>query len=268
MINLGKYNVLGVGINAIDYEAAVHGILEAARRRRPLAVSALAVHGVMTGVLDRTHRYRLNQFDVLAPDGQPVRWALAWLHGVRLADRVYGPNLMLEVCRSAEQEQVPIFLFGGTAEMLEQLQKNLLATFPNLKIAGTLASRFRQLTPEEKEAVIQTIRDSGAAITFVGLGCPRQETWVYEFRDDLSTPLLAVGAAFSFHAGMLSQAPPGLQKRGLEWLYRLVKEPRRLWRRYVLLNPLYLSLLALQRTGLRRFSRNDGVKPTQEMLYG
>lgn len=268
MIDLGKFNVLGVAINAIDYEAAVERIMEAAQQRRPLAVSALAVHGVMTGVLDPTHRYRLNQFDVLAPDGQPVRWALRWLHGVRLADRVYGPNLMLEVCRRAAKEQTPIFLFGGTDELLSRLQKNLRTIFPELCIAGSLPSRFRQLTPQEKAEVVTTIRDSGAAITFVGLGCPRQETWVYEFGDDLATPLLAVGAAFNFHAGTLSQAPTLLQKRGLEWLYRLAMEPRRLWRRYVILNPLYLSLVALQRTGLRKFSPHDGQKPTGEMLYG
>ncbi len=268
MIDLGRFNILGVRINAVDYEAVVERIVVAARRRQPLAVSALAVHGLMTGVLDATHRFRLNGLDLLVPDGQPVRWALRWLHGVHLADRVYGPNLMLRTCQRAAAEGLPIYLYGATPEMLAALETNLLRSFPTLQIAGKQASRFRQLTSAETAEVVAQIRASGAAITCVGLGCPRQEVWAYELRDALSMPLLAVGAAFAFHAGMLSQAPSFLQRNGLEWLYRLVHEPRRLWRRYVYLNPLYLALVLAQRLGLRQFDPEAAVAPTQPMLYG
>lgn len=267
MIDRGRHNVLGVLVHAVDYEAAVARIAAAARARRPLAVSALAVHGVMTGALDAAHRHRLNALDLVVPDGQPVRWALNWLYRARLPDRVYGPTLMLKTCERAAAEGLPVFLFGGTPELLDALQVNLRARFPNLQFAGARASRFRRLTPEERDETVAAIRASGAAITLVGLGCPRQEVWAYEFRQALSMPILAVGAAFNFHAGLLPQAPPALQKRGLEWLYRLAREPRRLWRRYLLLNPLYVLLLLLQAARLRAFDPR-GAAPREELLYG
>jgi N-acetylglucosaminyldiphosphoundecaprenol N-acetyl-beta-D-mannosaminyltransferase len=268
MIDLGKHRVLGVGIDAVDYSAATDRVVCAAREGRPFAVSALAVHGVMTGVLDRTHRYRLNNFDMIVPDGQPVRWALRWLHGAKLPDRVYGPNLMLEVCRAAADAGLPIFLFGGQPELLEALSQNLSDKFPNLRIAGVRPSAFRKLTPEERDQAAAEIRASGAKIVFVGLGCPRQEVFSFEMRELLGMPSLAVGAAFNFHAGLLPQAPSAMQKRGLEWLYRFIQEPRRLWRRYLLLNPLYLTLVALQFFGLKDFSRDFGEQPREDLRYG
>ena len=267
MIDLGKHSVLGVRLDAVDYAAAVDRVIRAASDRRPLAVSALAVHGVMTGVRDPSHRYRLNAFDLLVPDGQPVRWALRWLHGVSLADRVYGPTLMLEVCRRAMEMSLPIFLYGGTDAMLARLKSRLLEQYPRLPIAGAEASRFRRVSEDERDAIVARIRSSGAALTFVGLGCPRQEVWTFEMREALSMPLLAVGAAFAFHAGLTPQAPQWLQDRGLEWAFRLAQEPRRLWRRYLLLNPAYLFLVALQWSGLRRFDVLP-PKPANELRYG
>jgi len=268
MIDRGKFNLLGIRINAVDYEAAVEKILTAARARRPLAVSALAVHGLMTGALDPVHRWRLNEFDVLVPDGQPVRWALNWLHGTGLAERVCGPALMIKTCRRAAEEQAPIFLYGATQELLDELAGNLLERCPGLPIAGMRASRFRRLSSEERDETVAAIRASGAAITFVGLGCPRQEVWTYEFREALSMPCLAVGAAFNFHAGKLPMAPRFMSDRGLEWLFRLAQEPRRLWRRYLLLNPMYLAMVFMQLTGLGRFDPAQATPPTEELLYG
>jgi exopolysaccharide biosynthesis WecB/TagA/CpsF family protein len=261
MIDLGKKTLLGVGIDAVDYEAAVERIVTAAKERRPYTVSALAVHGVMTGVLERAHRHRLNRFDLVAPDGQPVRWALNLLHGTRLPDRVYGPTLMLCTCERAAQEGLPIFLFGGGRELLDLLAERLVDRFPDLRIAGTLPSRFRKVSEEEAAEIAANIRASGAQITFVGLGCPRQEVFAYEMREALSMPMLAVGAAFAFHAGKLPQAPAWLQDRGLEWAYRFLKEPARLWQRYVLLNPLYVSLVALQASRLYKLDPADDVEP-------
>jgi len=268
MIDRGRHNVLGIMINAVDYEAAVQKIVDAARAKTAFAVSALAVHGVMTGALDREHRYRLNALDLIVPDGQPVRWALNRLHGANLRDRVYGPTLMLKTCERAAEEGLPIFLFGGSEPLLASLQTKLKEQFPKLQFAGHQASKFRQLTADEREETVETIRNSGAAITMVGLGCPRQEVWAYEFRDALSMPLLAVGAAFNFHAGLLPQAPRMMQAWGFEWLFRLLAEPRRLWQRYLLLNPLYASMLCLQACHLRRFDPNDAVRPDHEILYG
>ncbi|MDX1992181.1 MAG: WecB/TagA/CpsF family glycosyltransferase [bacterium] len=268
MIDKGKNNVLGVNINAVDYEAAVAKIVEAAKAKRGMAITALAVHGVMTGVMDETHRYRLNTFDLIVPDGQPVRWALNSLYKAKLPDRVYGPTLTLKVCEAAAKEGLPIYLYGSRQVVIDKFKENLEKKFPGLNIVGAQPSRFRQTTAEEKEQIAREIRDSGAAITFVGLGCPRQEVWAYEYRELLNMPILAVGAAFDFHAGTLAQAPKQMQNVGLEWLFRLIKEPRRLWRRYVILNPQYVTLLLMQATGLKRFDPADVKPPTAEMRYG
>lgn len=268
MIDRGKHNVLGVRVNAIDYNGAVQRVVDAARMQRPLAVSALAVHGLMTGVLDQAHRYRLNQFELIVPDGHPVRWALNWLHKSKLPDRVYGPNLMLEVCRTAATAELPIFLFGGSESLLAELKSRLVEQFPDIQIVGTRASKFRTLTDAERSELVEEIQSSGAKIAFVGLGCPRQEVFAYEMKEQVSMPLLAVGAAFNFHAGQLSQAPRWMQDRGLEWFYRLLKEPKRLWRRYLLLNPLYVSLLTLQLLKIYSLNPDSANPPTAEVCYG
>lgn len=158
MINKGKHNVLGIQVNAMDYDAAVEAVISAAEERRPLAVSALAVHGVMTGVLDETHRYRLNHLDLVLPDGQPVRWALNLLHHLGLRDRLYGPTLTLKVCEAAARSGVPIYLYGSRGDVLEALSSNLKNKFPGLQIAGCQPSHFRQLNPEEQEQVFTDIR--------------------------------------------------------------------------------------------------------------
>lgn len=268
MIDKGKHNVLGILIDAVDYDAAVAKIIDAAHEQRSLTVSALAVHGVMTGVLDPSHGYRLNHLDLVVPDGQPVRWALNLLYKLQLPDRVYGPTLTLKVCEQAAKACLPIFLYGSKPEILESLKYNLCQRFSGLQIVGAKPSKFRRITPPEKQEVIRQIQASGAAIALIGLGCPRQETWIYEYCGALSMPLLAVGAAFDFHAGSLSQAPPILQKMGLEWAYRLAKEPGRLWRRYLLLNPHYLWLLGQQWLNFRSFPVLNTDPPLEEMSYG
>jgi exopolysaccharide biosynthesis WecB/TagA/CpsF family protein len=268
MIDRGQFNLLGINIAAVDYEAAVDKVLAAARRREPFGVSALAVHGVMTGRMDPEHRHRLNSLEMLVPDGQPVRWGLNWLHRAGLADRVYGPNLMLRICQAAAEHQIPICLFGGKSELLSALQEKLQQQFPDLRIAATIPSRFRTLQVAEKEELVEAIKNSGAQITFCGLGCPRQEVWAYEFKDRLRMPVIAVGAAFNFHAGLLEQAPPWMQRAGLEWFYRFTREPRRLWQRYLLLNPYYLWLLGCQLLRLKRFDPSDAKVPQKEILYG
>ena len=268
MIDRGRHSVLGIRVHAVDCDAATDRVLRASRERQSMTVSALAVHGVMTGALDRTHRHRLNQIDRLVPDGQPVRWALNWLYRTGLPDRVYGPRLMLEICRRAADQGIPIFLFGCDDPMLATLRHRLQEMFPALRIVGTRPSRFRTLSPGERHDLIADISSSGAQLAFVGIGCPRQEVFVYELRNELPMPLIAVGAAFAFHARQLPQAPSWMQRAGLEWLFRLAKEPKRLWRRYVLLNPLYLCLLAMQRLGIYRIDPNDSETPKQQICYG
>jgi len=268
MIDLGKKSLLGVQIDAVDYDAAVDRLIQAARQSKSFTTTALAVHGVMTGACDSQHRYRLNQFDLIVPDGMPVRWGLNWLHGCALPDRVYGPTLMLKLCEAASKEGLPVFFFGTNAQTLEKLMANLAVQFPALKVAGSEPSQFRQLTQQEIEELAGRIKASGARILFVGLGCPRQEVFAFEMASALDMPLFAVGAAFPFHAGALPQAPLWMQKSGLEWLFRLGSEPKRLWRRYLYLNPAYLFLLALQLTRLRRFDPSNDVPPSKPMRFG
>ena len=266
-MQVGKRNVLGVLVDVIDYEGVVDAVIEAARRKVSFIVTALAVHGLMTGVLDREQRYRLNKFDLAVPDGQPVRWALNLLYGAGLKHRVYGPDLTLAVFARAEAEQLSVYLYGSTPVILSRMQENIARQFPDLVIAGSECSRFRRLSTNERMEIAARIRQSGASIAFVGLGCPRQEIWAYEFRSYVSVPILAVGAAFPFIGGVLPQAPRSMQDRGLEWLFRLWIEPMRLWKRYLLLNPIYAFLLFLQTLKILHPS-SVGKEPTKEMLYG
>ncbi len=245
-----RKNVLGVLACALEPGSARDRILDAAREGRGLSVSALAVHGLMCGVLNREMRLCLNRLDMVLPDGQPVRWALNLLHGTSLRERVYGPDLMLALCSAAAGEGLPVYLYGGKADALTRLEGALKKRFPGLAVAGASPSLFRRMTLVEKEEAARRILESGARLVFVGLGCPRQESWVDAFRGLLPMPLVAVGAAFDFHAGLKPQAPAWMQKRGLEWLFRLGCEPSRLWKRYVLLNPLYLLFLVLQLLGV------------------
>lgn len=246
----GKRNVLGVLVDVTDYADATERIIAAAREERGYAVTALAVHGVMTGVQDRAHGARLNSFDLVTPDGQPVRWALNLLHGAGLTDRVYGPTLTLRVVERAAAEGLPVYLYGSTQPTLDRLVPALQAMFPALKLAGVEASKFRGARPGEDVEIAARIRASGARVVLVGLGCPRQEIFTYAMRPLLDMPLLAVGAAFDYHAGLLRNPPAWMQRYALEWLWRLGLEPKRLWKRYVLLNPAYLSRLAAQKLGL------------------
>ena len=252
MIDKGKYNVLGVMVDAIDYAAATDKVLLAAREQRPFALTALAVHGVMTGVADPAHNARLNSFDAVTPDGQPVRWGLKALHGIALADRVYGPTLTLHVLERCAAEGLPVYLYGSTDETLGKLVAELQVKFPALKIAGTEPSKFRMAAPGEDHEIAERVRASGARVLLVGLGCPRQEVFAYAMRPLLDMPMLAVGAAFDYHAGLLRKPPAWMQRYALEWLWRLGLEPARLWRRYLILNPAYLARLFAQRVGLWR----------------
>jgi exopolysaccharide biosynthesis WecB/TagA/CpsF family protein len=252
MIAKGKHSVLGVLIDVGDYAAAAEQVLAAARERRPFALTALAVHGVMTGVQDPPHNARLNAFDLVTPDGQPVRWGLNLLHRAGLTERVYGPTLTLRVLERCAAEGLPVYLYGSTETTLARLVPALERMFPALKLAGVETSKFRQAQPGEDEEIAARIRDSGARLVLVGLGCPRQEVFAYAMRPLLDMPLLAVGAAFDYHAGLLRPPPAWMQRRGLEWLWRLGLEPRRLWRRYVILNPKYGARLLAQKMGLWR----------------
>jgi exopolysaccharide biosynthesis WecB/TagA/CpsF family protein len=246
MIDRGKCNTLGVAVDAVDYEAAVAKLLAAADPPTPFAATALAVHGVMTAVRDENLRARINRLDLVAPDGQPVRWALNLIYGAGLAAQVRGTDLTLRLLARCEREGLRVLFYGSGQPTLDLLSTRVAERFPDLDVVGYLPSRFERVRPSALSEIAGTISNRRPNLVFVGLGCPRQEIFAHEMRDLVGVPLLAVGAAFDYIAGTLREPPPALRRRGLEWLWRLALEPRRLWRRYVLLNPAYLALLTAQ----------------------
>jgi exopolysaccharide biosynthesis WecB/TagA/CpsF family protein len=252
MINLGKFPVLGVNVCAVDMDYAADKIIRCAQEKTSLSVTALAVHGIMSGFYDHIHRRRLNGIDLVLPDGRPVYWALKWLHHISLPGNIRGSDLILKIAEKAAYQSLPIYLYGSTKDCLQSIVQKFKHIFPQLIIAGIEPSKFRKISKNEKLEVIRRINESRARIVFIGLGCPRQEVWIYEYQYYLKIPLIAVGAAFSFHAGILKQAPEWMQRIGLEWFYRLVQEPRRLWKRYLILNPTYLSNVLLEAFGVRK----------------
>jgi N-acetylglucosaminyldiphosphoundecaprenol N-acetyl-beta-D-mannosaminyltransferase len=239
-----KVDLFGVGLSVTNYEEATKVILQAARRGVAAVVACQPVHAVITASEDVTLRSQVNSFELVTPDGQPVRWAMNLLHGTRLGDRVYGPELMLRLCRGAAEGGISIYLYGGSPAVDEQLHVNLRRLYPELRIAGHESPPFRALTPAEDRAVIERINASGAGLVFVGLGCPKQDRFAYEHRHAIQAVQLCVGAAFDFHAGAKKMAPAWMQRHGLEWFYRLVQEPGRLWRRYLVTNSIFLAKLA------------------------
>jgi N-acetylglucosaminyldiphosphoundecaprenol N-acetyl-beta-D-mannosaminyltransferase len=242
---LQQHGILGTRVDATSYEDATERIIRWAQARESRAVAAANVHVVMEGHDDPDFQTVLNTVDLVTPDGMPLVWTLRRL-GLRDQTRVYGPNLTLCVCEAASKEKVPVGIYGGSPEALEALQRNYRERFPELQIAYAHSPPFRPLTSEEDEAVVQAINESGARIVFVGLGCPKQERWVAEHRGRVEAVMMAVGAAFDFHSGRVKQAPRWMQRAGFEWLFRLLVEPRRLWRRYFKHNPRFLWLVLQQ----------------------
>ena len=235
----------------VDYESASDLIIEAGKNHESFGVSALAVHGLMTSLTDGQLRNSINKIQMIVPDGQPVRWALNSFHQLGMKDRVYGPTLTLHVLEKANKEGLKVYLFGSKATSLDLLSNFISTRFPNVQLVGQHPDRFREATPEEDLQDIQKINKSEAHIVLVGRGCPRQEIWVANHLGKVQAAMMAVGAAFDFHAGTLSQAPTWMQKNGLEWLFRLVAEPKRLWKRYLFTNSQFIFTFFYQKYILR-----------------
>jgi N-acetylglucosaminyldiphosphoundecaprenol N-acetyl-beta-D-mannosaminyltransferase len=241
-----RHDLFGVRVSAATYDQVVCWCINRARSGKGGTIDLMAVHSLVSAVQSEEYRTKVNTFDIVAPDGQPVRWALNHFHKTNLADRVYGPELTIRLCAAAAAAGVPIYLYGATPEVIETLSANLLQKFPALRIAGSESPPFRALTREEDAAVIQRINSSGAGLIFIGIGCPKQELFAHDHRDSIRGVQLCVGAAFDFHAGKKRIAPPWMQKRGLEWLFRLCSEPGRLWKRYLVTNSIFLMLVLRQ----------------------
>lgn len=237
--------ILGTRIDATSYSDACDRIQQWATSKTSCYVIAANVHVVMTAYWNRHFRDVVNGAALVTPDGMPLVMGLRWL-GVNRQTRVYGPDLMLALCDRVAQTKTPIYLYGGTETMLGKLQQRLEQQFPGLAIAGSHSPPFRPLTAAEEAADIDRIHAAGAAIVFVGLGCPKQEEWMARQQGKLQAVMLGVGAAFSFHSGAVSQAPRWMMAAGLEWLYRFAQEPGRLWERYLINNPAFVVLFSWQ----------------------
>jgi len=239
-----KYDLFGVQVSATTYDDLLDRVLDAATRRISGTVDHMPVHELVEAIGDTTLLRALNGFSVVAPDGQPVRWALNHFHGLELPDRIYGPEFMMRLCRQAADRGQGVYLYGGSPRALSRLKAALQAKLHRLSIVGCESPPYRDLTPEEDRDAVARINRSGARIVFLGLGSPKQEIFAHSHRHSIEAIQICVGAAFDFLSGEKKMAPKWMQDRGLEWLFRLLSEPRRLHRRYLHANTRFLWLVA------------------------
>lgn len=249
--SIPRVNVLGVGVSSVNMTLALDTIDDWIERRDQHYVCVTGVHGVMESQRDPDLRRIHNRAGLVTPDGMPMVW-LSWLHHQRQVDRVYGPDLMLACCARSVRRGYRHFFYGGADGVADRLAARLRARFPGLQTVGTYTPPFRRLTEVEDEQLVRLIDEAEPDIVWVGLSTPKQERWMAEHVERLSAPvLIGVGAAFDFNAGLKRQAPRLIQRAGLEWLFRLTTEPRRLWKRYLTNNPAFVWKAILQLLELR-----------------
>jgi len=251
MDSIRRVDVLGVGVSAINMDMALAEVTRWVEHGAHHYVCVTGVHGVMESQRDAELMRIHNESGLTTPDGMPMVWA-GKKAGAEWMSRVYGPDLMLAVLGLAAERGWSSFLYGGNEGVADTLAEKLTARIPGLRIAGTYCPPFRPLTPEEDADVVDRINKSGAQLVWVGLSTPKQERWMAAHVGRLdAAALFGVGAAFDFHAGLVPQAPAWMQRNGLEWFYRLCKEPRRLWRRSFSNNPAFVARISRKPPFLR-----------------
>jgi N-acetylglucosaminyldiphosphoundecaprenol N-acetyl-beta-D-mannosaminyltransferase len=249
-------------VSRVTLETAVAHIASWIAGAQSRYVCICDVHSLMLARSDVSHAISLACADMVTPDGQPIAWTLRQRGYTDIA-RTCGPDLLPAVCARSVREGWTHYFYGGAEGVAGELARRMAEQYPGLNIAGTECPPFRQLNPEERMAVIERIRASGANIVWVGLGCPKQERWMHEHRPLLpGVVMIGIGAAFDFHTGRIERAPEWMRSNGLEWLHRLTSEPRRLWRRYLILAPRFL--LASVAETLSLAWRNRGKKPPED----
>jgi N-acetylglucosaminyldiphosphoundecaprenol N-acetyl-beta-D-mannosaminyltransferase len=244
-------SIINVRVDPTSYAAAVAQILTWARVKQSSYVCIANVHMLMEAHDSAEFSAIVEHADLVTPDGMPLVWLLR-LKGYSDQQRVYGPTLMLHILEVAARENLAVGFYGGAPEVLDALVGRLRAWYPGLRITFALSPPFRTLNQDEDEEIIRQITASKAQILFVGLGCPKQEGWMAAHRGRLDLVMIGVGAAFDFHAGFVRQAPRWMQGAGLEWSFRLIQEPRRLWGRYLIHNPRFVALVLADLTGAWR----------------
>ena len=231
--------ILGAQIDSLEWDTALARIASWAKRRESRYVCLCNVHSVVTASLEPEFRDVINHADLATPDGMPVAWALSQL-GFPRQPRINGPDLMWRLCEYSTRSGIKLFFYGSSPQTLALLETKLNTSFANIHVVGMLSPPYRALSAEENTAMVKQINASGAELVFVGLGCPKQEIWMAAQRGKINAVMLGVGAAFDYHAGTLRRAPHWMQRSGLEWLYRFGQEPRRLWRRYLVTNTIFV----------------------------
>jgi len=250
MDKLNDVKVVSINVNIINIEGAINIIKKWVAERSSRYVCAANVHMCMEAFDSKDYQMVVNSADLILSDGMPLVWSQKLL-GSCEATRVRGPDLMIALCSMAEKDGVKIGLYGGTENCLNLMQAALQKLFPDIDIGFSVSPPFREITSIENESCIESIRSEGIQILFVGLGCPKQEKWMFENRKKLECVMVGVGAAFDFISGERKTAPVWMQSVGLEWLFRLASEPKRLWKRYAKHNPRFLILLMYQLLGGR-----------------
>jgi len=240
-----RTTVLTALVDAISWEQAIGRIQDWASRRESRYVCISNVHSVVTTGQDADFGNVIQSADMVTPDGAPVAWMLRKL-GFENQERINGPDLMWKYCEQAATRGESIYLYGGLPATLDVLQQRLTSAFPGLNIAGAWSPPFRDLTVEEDAEAVARINSSGAGTVWVSLGCPKQEKWMAAKRGKVQAVMIGVGAAFDFHAGTTSRAPVWMQNSGLEWLHRLLSDPQRLWKRYLITNSIFIYKAMLQ----------------------
>jgi len=249
-----KIDILQTQVNALSQQNLVDLVHNWTKKNESKYICFANVHMIMEGYDDENFRNIVNKADIVAPDGMPLVWYIK-LAGFKNQERVCGPDMTLKICELAEKESIPIGFFGSSEEVLKKLKTNLIKMYPKLKISCCISPPFRKLTIEESKMYINQINNSGIKILFVGLGCPKQEKWMFQHRNEINSVMLGVGAAFDFISGTKKIAPDFLKKCGLEWLYRLLQEPKRLWKRYLKHNPRFVFLAFLEITKNKLLNR-------------
>ncbi len=254
----GRVRVLDLFVNVCDYEAAIKEIYALTQTKESSYVCLSNVHMAMEAYKNETFADVVNNADLVLADGKPIVWMQRFL-GRKDAEQIRGNTLMVKILKFAEENSLKIGFYGGREDVIEEIQKRCRTDFPDLEVVYAHSPPFRHL-PEEDKVMTAEINKLQVSILFVALGCPKQEKWMAEHKDKINAVMLGVGAAFDFYAGNISEAPDWVRKIGLEWLFRLIQEPRRLWRRYILLNPHFTWLAILQLLGVRKFDQTTNAE--------
>ena len=239
-------NIIGSFIDAGAWDRFLSVILAWAKDGQSRVVCVCNVHSIVTAKNDPALRTAIDDADLATPDGMPLVWLLRQ-RGFFDQERINGPELMWRFLSVAETQGIRVFFYGSTVDTLQRLCSNLLAAFSNLQIVGSYSPPFRALTDKEKNEEVERINACGAQVVFVGLGCPKQEAWMYRNRGRINAVMIGVGAAFDFHAGTVKRAPVWIQNNGLEWLFRLMQEPNRLFFRYATTNSIFICNILLEK---------------------